>query len=172
MNPVIATVPGSIVPRRRRSVCAAAACALGALLTSACAVFTPRFERPDLAVVRIEMRSGNLFQQNFLVTLRIHNPNSRPLPVERVRAHLLFAGVELASGVTMRPFIVPARGDTSFDMMISANLAAGFTQFAQRLGAHRDSIPYELDGAVRLDLPLFRSLRFHDHGELPLRTTP
>ncbi|HVC00945.1 MAG TPA: LEA type 2 family protein [Steroidobacteraceae bacterium] len=156
------------MPWRRRCVYAAA-CAAGALLSCACSVLTPRFATPDLSVAGIEMQSGNLLQQSFRLSLQIHNPNDRPLPVERVRARLLLGGEELASGVTARPFVVPARGDAAFDMLISANLAAGFAQLASRLDARRGSVGYELDGVVRLDLPLLHSLPFHLQGELPLR---
>jgi len=162
---------GSIVPWRRRFVCAAA-CAAGALLSCACTLFTPRFATPDLSVVGIEMQGGNLLQQNFRLSLRIHNPNDRPLPVERVRARLLLGGEQVASGVTAAPFVVPARGDAAFDMMIAANLAAGVAQLSNRLNARRGSVGYELDGEVRLDLPLFHSLPFHLRGDLPLRDAP
>ena len=40
------------------------ACVVG---TAGCSLLTPKFERPTLSVSSVEMVSGNLFQQNFLV---------------------------------------------------------------------------------------------------------
>ena len=149
----------------------AAWCALAATLASGCSLLAPHFARPDLSVVGIQMLGGNLFQQSFRLTLQIHNPNDRALPVERVQARLRLAGEDFASGVTTRPFVVPARGDARFDMTIAANLAAGLVQLAKRVDAHSGTVDYALDGVVRLELPLFRSLPFHEVGELPLSVT-
>ena len=141
---------------------------LGALMASACAVLAPHYERPDLSVVGITMQNGNLFEQNFLVTLRIHNPNDRDLPVESVRAHLLLAGADVATGVTTGAFVVPPHANSRVDMQITANLAAGIAQIATRMGAHQSTVDYELDGVVRLDTPWLHALSFHATGVLPL----
>ena len=159
--------PDAILPRTG-PVVRVACVLLGALMASACALLAPHYERPDLSVVGITMQSGNLFAQNFLVTLGIHNPNGRALPVERVRAHLLIAGVDVATGVTTGAFVVPPHADSRVDMQITANLAAGIAQIATRMGAHQDTVDYELDGVVRLDTPWLHALSFHTAGVLPL----
>ena len=46
-------------------------------LLAACSLFAPKFERPNLSVMNIQMLDGNFFQQNFLVRLKIQNPNDR-----------------------------------------------------------------------------------------------
>src|SRR5579872_2945941 len=51
------------------------------LALGACSLFTPKFERPTVTVIGIEMRGGNLLQQKFAVKLNIQNPNDRALPV-------------------------------------------------------------------------------------------
>lgn len=141
---------------------------LGALWVTGCALFTPHYQRPELAVTGITMQGGNLFQQNFLVALRIHNPNGRALPIERVHAHLRLAGADIASGVITGPFVVAAHADSSIDMRITANLAAGIAAISQHLDAHRNTVDYELDGVVRLDAPWLRALSFHEAGVIPL----
>lgn len=146
----------------------AASALLGTLLVGACSLLAPRYQRPELTVTGITLQGGNLFQQNFLVALRIHNPNGRALPVERVHAHLRFAGAEVASGVTTDPFVVPPRGDANVDMRITANLAASIAAIAQHVDAHQSTVDYQLDGVVRLDSPWLRTLSFHETGELPL----
>jgi len=141
----------------------------GALLLSACSMFTPRFDKPGLSVVDVRLLGGNLFQQNFRVTLDIQNPNDRALPVDHVSANLIMAGEQVASGATSRAFVVPARGATRFDMIVVANMATSLVTLAKRLDAPDGAVDYELDGVVRLDLPLFRSLPFHEKGAFSLR---
>lgn len=137
--------------------------------TAACTIIAPRFEKPTLSVASVAMVSGNLFQQNFLVTFDIQNPNDRDLPVTSLHAELNVAGDRFASGVTNRAFVVPARGETHFDMTITANMALALVKFGQKSGQHPDSVDYDMTGAASIDLPFMRDLPFHQSGSFPLR---
>jgi LEA14-like dessication related protein len=128
----------------------------------------PKFARPNLSVTSIQLVSGNLLQQNFLVKLNIQNPNDRALPVTGLHAELNVAGERLASGVSNRPFVVPAFGETQFDMTITANAALALLQLMQRKDTQRDSIDYDMTGAASIDLPFLRDLPFKQHGSLSL----
>ncbi len=132
--------------------------------TAACA---PKFERPNLTVVGIEMQSGNFLQQNFLVKFQIQNPNDRALPVSGLHAELNVGGERIASGVSNRAFVVPPLGQTDFDMNISANMALALLKL---VNAHADSIDYEVTGAASLDLPFLRNLPFQQNGSFPLKS--
>ncbi|HUY83491.1 MAG TPA: LEA type 2 family protein [Steroidobacteraceae bacterium] len=147
------------------------ACVCAAFFATACASLGPHFEVPQVSVVGIEMRGGNLFQQNFLLTLRIQNPNRLALPVDRVHARLQLGGAEFATGAAIGSFVVPPLGSARVDITITANLAAGIAQLAQALDRPGGTVAYQLDGAVRLGMPLFRTLPFHQSGTLPLGTT-
>ena len=122
-----------------------------------------------MSVVSIELVSGNLFQQNFLVKLELQNPNSRALPVTGLHVELNVAGERLASGVSNRPFVVPAQGTTQFDMTITANVALALLKLSQRRDSHSDSIDYDLTGSASIDLPFLRDLPFQQRGSLSLR---
>src|SRR3979490_962357 len=93
------------------------------LCLAACSLLTPKFERPTLSVAGIEMMNGNLLQQHFRVKFNIQNPNDRALPASGVHASLGGGGEPVAQGQNDRAFVVPARGDVDFDMMITANMA-------------------------------------------------
>ena len=110
------------------------------------------------------MKSGNLLQQNFLVKFQIQNPNDRDLPVSGLHAELNVGGEQIASGVSNRAFVVPALGQSEFDMTITANMALALLKLANQ---HADSIDYEVTGAASLDLPFMHNLPFHQNGSLP-----
>ncbi len=133
------------------------------LCTAACA---PKFERPNLTVVGIEMKSGNLLQQTFLVKFQIQNPNDRELPVSGLHAELNVGGEQIASGVSNQAFVVPAHGQSEFDMTITANMGLAMLKLANQ---HADSIDYEVTGAASLDLPFMHNLPFHQNGTFPLK---
>jgi LEA14-like dessication related protein len=134
------------------------------LLLAACA---PRFERPNLTVIGIEMQGGNFFQQNFLVKFQVQNPNDRALPVSGLHAELNVGGERIASGVSNKAFVVPPLGQSEFDVTITANMAVALLQLANQ---HSDSIDYEVTGSANLDLPFMHDLPFHQTGSFPLKT--
>jgi LEA14-like dessication related protein len=121
-----------------------------------------------VTVIGIEMRSGNLLQQNFAVKLNIQNPNDRALPVRGLRAELDVDGEQIASGVSDRAVTVPAFGESEFDMTISANLALALLKLADKANKHADAIDYDLSGEASVDLPFLHNLPFHQSGSFKL----
>ena len=136
----------------------------------ACSLVAPKFNRPTVTVVSIELRGGNLLQQNFAVKLNIQNPNDRPLPVHGLHAELNVGGEQIASGVSDRAVVIPALGESEFDLTITANLALALLKLTDRANQHANSIDYDLSGAASLDLPFLRNLPFHQTGTLKLPT--
>ena len=110
------------------------------------------------------MRGGSLLQQNFALKLNIQNPNDRALPVRGLHAELNVGGEQIASGVSDHAVIVPALGDSEFDMTITANLALALLTLTDKAHQHADSIDYDLTGEASVDLPFLRSLPFHQSG--------
>jgi LEA14-like dessication related protein len=140
-----------------------------ALALAACSVLAPKFNRPNVTVVSIELRSGNLLQQNFALKLNIQNPNDRTLPVAGMHVELNVGGEQIASGVSDHAVVVPAHGDTDFDMTIKANVALALLKLADKMNQHSNSIDYDLTGAASVDLPFLRDLPFHQTGSFPLQ---
>jgi LEA14-like dessication related protein len=140
-----------------------------ALALAACSVLAPKFNRPNVSVVSIELRSGNLLQQNFAVKLNIQNPNDRTLPVSGMHVELNVGGEQIASGVSDHAVVVPARGETDFDMTIKANVALALLKLADKMNQHSNSIDYDLTGAASVDLPFLRDLPFHQTGSFSLQ---
>ena len=134
--------------------------------TAAC---SPKFERPNLTVVGIEMRSGNFVQQNFRVKFNIENPNDRALPVRGLHASLSVEGEHIAEGQNDRAFVVPAKGETDFDVLITANMALALLKLANKMDQHADSIDYDVSGAASIDLPFLHDLPFHQTGSFSLK---
>jgi len=138
------------------------------LCLAACSLLTPKFERPTLSVIGIELVNGNLLQQNFRVKFNIQNPNDRALPVSGLHAALTVAGEQIAQGQNDRAFVVPARGNIDFDMMITANMALALLKLSSSMDQHADSIDYDVSGAASIDLPFLRDLPFHQTGAFSL----
>jgi len=164
-----------VYDRILKKVVPAAAAARGLMVVAcmlclaACSLVTPKFNRPNVSVVSVEMRSGNLLQQNFAVKLNIQNPNDRALPVSGLHVELNVSGEQIASGVSDRAFVVPALGESEFDMTIKANMALALLKLANKMDQQSDSIDYDLTGAASIDLPFLRDLPFHQTGSFSLK---
>ena len=139
------------------------------LCLAACSLLTPKFDRPTVSVVGIELTNGNLLQQTFRVKLNIQNPNDRALPVRGLHASLSVEGEHIAEGQNDRAFVVPAKGDIDFDVMITANMALALLKLANKMNQHADSIDYDVSGAASIDLPFLRDLPFHQTGSFSLK---
>ncbi len=139
------------------------------LALGGCSILQPKFERPTITVAGVQFVGGTLLQQAFRVTLKVHNPNDRLLPVSRLSADLRTDGEEIASGESTQAFDVPPRGDASFDVMVSANVALVLLQFAKHRHDHSDTIAYEVTGTVSLNLPFLHAVPFHQTGSFSWR---
>jgi LEA14-like dessication related protein len=136
-----------------------------ALILSGCA---PKFTRPNVTVVSVDMRGGNLLQQKFAVKLNIQNPNDRALPVHGLHVELNVSGEQIATGVSDHAITVPAFGESEFDMTITANIALALLKLQDKANQHADSIDYVLTGSASLDLPFLHDLPFQQNGSFSL----
>ena len=139
------------------------------LCLAACSLLTPKFNRPNVSVVNIEMRGGNLLQQNFAVKFNIQNPNTRALPVEGLHVELSVGGQQIASGVSDHAFVVPAFGESEFEMTIKANMALALLKLSHNLDQQSDLVEYDLRGLASIGLPFLRDLPFHQTGSFSLK---
>ena len=139
------------------------------LCLAACSLVAPKFNRPNISVVSVELRGGNLLQQTFTVKLNVKNPNDRALPVRALHVELTVGGEQIATGVSDRAVVVPANGDSDFDMTIKANVALALLKLANKMDQHSDAIDYEVTGSASVDLPFLRDLPFHQSGSFSLK---
>lgn len=135
------------------------------LLASGCA--TMRLEPPRLQVVEVGLLGASVLKQELRLRMRVQNPNDVELPVRGISYEVLLAGENFATGESERDFIVPALGETEFNVDVTANAAAALLRvLGDRSGRNPE---YRLVGRVHLARGLLRSIPFEHRGELALR---
>jgi LEA14-like dessication related protein len=150
----------------KRSVAGAV---LGALVMclAACSAFGPKIEVPQLTLVRVAMTSADIFSQQFLVRVHVQNPNDRELPIRGIDYKLFLEGDSFAEGVSNKPFVVPAMGETEFDMTVRTNFVSGVGRLMSRLNG-RDQVQYVVEGKVLTDIGMARKIPFQETGTVSL----
>lgn len=143
--------------------------AAGAMLATlgACSAVVP-LQEPKLQVVGVELLRGDLLRQELRVRMRVQNPNARELPVRSITYEVQLGGEAFAHGESERDFLVPANGETEFDVSVTANAAAAVLKLVGS-GRKLDNVDYRIAGKVALASGLFRNIPFDQKGTLNLK---
>jgi LEA14-like dessication related protein len=144
--------------------------ALAAVLISlaGCAL-TPKLEAPQLTLVSVSMTSADIFNQQFMVRMHVQNPNDRDIPVNGLDYELFLEGDSFAEGVTTKAFVIPAMGETEFDLPIRTNFVSSLGRLVSRLQG-RKQVQYVLEGKVLTDIGMFNKIPFRESGSVDLST--
>lgn len=137
------------------------------LALSACSALAPKIETPRLMVVSVAMTSGDIFSQQFLVRMNVQNPNDRTLPIKGIDYQLFLEGDSFAEGVSNAPFVIPALGETEFDLTVRTNFVSSIGRLLSRLNG-RDQVDYVIEGKVLTDLGMISKIPFRESGSVKL----
>jgi LEA14-like dessication related protein len=149
--------------------CARAIVLAALLVLSGCAALGPKLEAPRLTLVSASMTSGDIFSQAFLLRMHVQNPNDRDLPVRGIDYQLFLEGDSFAEGVTPRSFVVPANGETEFDITVRTNFVSSIGRLLSRLQG-KDRVQYVIEGKVLTDLGMIKKIPFRESGTVQLAT--
>ena len=139
------------------------------LVLAGCAAFAPKLEAPRLALVSAAMTSGDIFSQNFLVRMHVQNPNDRDLPIRGIDYQLFLEGDSFAEGVTPKAFVVPANGETEFDITVRTNFVSSVGRLLTRLQG-KQQVRYVIEGKVLTDIGMLKKIPFRESGTVDLAT--
>jgi LEA14-like dessication related protein len=141
------------------------------LVFTACASWS-KLQAPRLTIVSASMTSSDVFSQQFRVRVHVQNPNARELPIKRLEYKLFLEGDSFADGQSDAAFVVPANGETEFDLALNTNFVSSIGRLLSRLtGTDRRDIQYNFEGSVVVDLPFSPKIKFAERGivNLPRR---
>ena len=137
------------------------------LCLAACSALGPKIAVPELTLVRVAMTSADIFNQQFMVRMHVENPNDRELPIRGIDYKLFLEGDSFAEGVSNKPFTVPAKGETEFDMIVRTNFVSGIARLMSRLNG-RDQVQYVFEGKVLTDISMAKTIPFQESGTVSL----
>jgi LEA14-like dessication related protein len=141
--------------------------AAAALALAGCAGIPRDLKTPEVSFVGLRAIEASVFEQKLEVRLKVLNPNDIELPVNGLDVDMELADEPFAHGVSARQFVVPARGEAEFDMIVTANAATALLKIA---GADRKSqdVGYRLKGKLSTRIGMLRTIPFEETGTLPM----
>jgi LEA14-like dessication related protein len=140
---------------------------LAGITLAGCSTLPSQLQTPEVSFVSLRAVDATVFEQRLEVRMKVENPNDVELPVNGLDVDVELAGEPFAHGVSAREFVVPARGEAEFDMLVTANAAAALLKIA---GSDRktDAIDYRLKGKLSTRLGLLRTIPFEESGSVPI----
>lgn len=123
---------------------------LGVILTG-CATMAGLSETPRVRLVSIAPVDFQLFEQRFLVTLQIQNPNARDITIRGLDYEIEVNDRLFAQGVSGKPITVPAYGENIAEVEVASTLQRVIEQLRELGYRAKPSLDYSISGHVNID---------------------
>ena len=142
-----------------------------ALATGAagCSTLGDNLVAPELSLAGIQMLSTDMFAQKFKVRVLVKNPNDLEIPVRGIDYTIILMGDSFAEGVSNDQFLLPAKGEAEFDMLVTTNFVSSFGRLLSRVGGGKlQDLHYEIAGEVLVDKGIIRKIPFSHQGTVDI----
>ncbi|WP_171013738.1 LEA type 2 family protein [Chitinivorax sp. B] len=113
-------------------------------LMAGCAGLLQKPQSPQLSIAGLSLVGGNLFEQRFVLKLRVQNPNDFDLQLNGMRYKLELAGQEFVQGQTNQPLTIKRLDSDILEVDAYVKLFELFKQ-AKSLAVN-GKVPYRLTG--------------------------
>jgi len=134
-------------------------------LLAACTSMPSSLRAPTCELVSVQMLSTDMFAQRFRVRLRVDNPNDIELPVTGLEFTVFMAGDRFAEAMGNEEFLLPAKGNAEFDMLVTTNFVSSFGRLLSRsTNGKLEDVEYEIVGKISVDKGVVRKIPFNHRG--------
>lgn len=124
--------------------------ALIALMIAGCAGLNAIDSPPRVNLVDLRPAEVTLFEQRYLVKLRLTNPNDVALQVRGMDYSIYINDRKFADGVSDRHFTVPAYGESVIEVSLTSSLFRLIEQFQKLDQRGRLVLDYRLSGRISI----------------------
>lgn len=137
-----------------------------AFLLAACTGLGGLSQKPEVSLAGLDLIGLGLFEQRFLIRLRIENPNDVALPISGLVFDVELNGQPFARGLSDKAVTVPRRSEAILEVQATSDLGRVLGQIRELQKSGRDRVDYRMSG--RLSLEGVGSLPFERKGDLSM----
>ena len=120
------------------------------LFFSGCSVLPSYIEKPTLHVADVRLLDASLFEQRFLLSLRVQNPNDFSLPIEALNYTLTINDKPFAQGASAKSVTIPRFGSGLIEVEGVSTLGSLLRQLPELQGGTLKGLRYQLKGNLTL----------------------
>ncbi len=124
-----------------------------------------KLEKPNVTLAGLSVAQMDLFEQRYLVKLRIQNPNDVALPIKGMNFNLDINDKQFARGVTSKAVSIPALGEGVVEVEVVSSIMRIMDQLRALEAGRLEGLNYALTGNLILS-KLVPKLPFEAKGEL------
>ncbi len=121
------------------------------LLLAACASLKERPEPPKVSLAGLEIREIGLFEQRYLVKLRLQNPNDFALDINGMDYEIFINERSFAHGVSRNSVSLPSFGEDVLKVDVISSLNRIFEQLRDLERGFDQPLNYRITGGVKLN---------------------
>ncbi len=122
---------------------------------------------PKVTVADFRLLNMGLLEQNYMLQLRIKNPNSFSLPIAGLNYKLDINDQEFASGASNEAITIPAAGEKLLNLEFTSNLMRIVEKWTDWATIFERNFKYRISGGMNL-VKGTAPLPFEYKGEIPL----
>jgi len=132
---------------------------------ASCSTMGPKLVAPQVSLVGIQIMSADMFAQQFMVRVKVENPNDLEIAVSGLEYEIFLMGDSFAEGASESSFVLPAKGEAEFDMIVKTNFVSSLGRLVSRTnGGKLEDVPYQVTGKLKLEKGLMRTFPFSRAG--------
>jgi len=143
-------------------------------LLSACAGLGGFSQKPEVSVAGLNLVQLGLFEQRFLLKLRIQNPNDVELPINGLNFEIELNGQAFIKGLSDKAVSVPRFGEAVLEVMATSTLGSALKQLRDLQKGGRERVDYRIVGRINVsglgNVPLsgLGNVPFERRGDLQM----
>ncbi|MEN0105436.1 MAG: LEA type 2 family protein [Pseudomonas sp.] len=131
-----------------------------------CSWFAGDLQDPSVALQKVEVVKAKLTEQEFLLHLRLDNPNDSDMPIRGLTFSLYLNDIKLADGEADIWATVPANGHRTLKVPLRTNLWRNLKPIAKMLEKHDEPIRYRFYGVADTGVLFGASVHLERNGEI------
>ncbi len=134
---------------------------LAALSSAGCTYMARETLPPRVQLLDLQLQAVQLFEQRYLMTVRLQNPNDFDLDIRGFDFNIELNGKPFAQGVSDKAVSVPSFADATTEISLSSSILTLMNQ----LNENGDEVKYRIFGHVKLKgVPI--PVSFESKGDL------
>lgn len=137
-----------------------------ASLIAACAGLGGLSQKPEVSLAGLDLLELGVFEQRFMMTLRVQNPNDVDLPIRGMAFDVELNGQHFARGLSDKAVTIPRMGEALLEVRATSNLGSVLRQLRELQKGGRERIDYRLYGRISFDG--LGTLPFERKGDLQM----